>query len=422
MRSMISVSWTAATSAGGAGAAKPLIAALHYTDPNVRVESVGARALGEARTVEPLIAALHDADRKVRVEAVGALRAWGDAHAIEPLIAALTDEDGDVRGLAIEALGEIGDARAVGPIIACVVAHPSVYARDVYAPGPGQLVQIGDAPALRAALKNTDKRVRLVAAEALVGIGDVDGVCAAASDEDREVRWAAYPGLVKFRDARAVEPLCVALTDAGDLDLPCHAADALGAIGDARAVEPLCAALAASAALDSRGHFADTSLTGFIVRALDRIGDARVVGPLRALRFAQDAFGRPQPQDTEARIQAVEALRKIGGAPDQVSGRAAAERKPETRDRSPQQSLDRQPRAARQGGADVLITEVGNKRLQVIKAVRTLTNLDIPEAAEIVDARPSRAVLANVSHEEAERAKAQLEAPRVGATVEIIEH
>jgi HEAT repeat protein len=98
------------------------------------------------------------------------------------------------------------------------------------------------------------------------------------------------------------------------LDTRSAAAEALGEIGDARAVRPLCAALAVSSALGPHGNIADDSLTWFIVSALDRIGDARVAGPLRALRVAPNDFG-PQ-QDTKARRQAIEALRKIGGVPD----------------------------------------------------------------------------------------------------------
>ncbi len=65
---------------------------------------------------------------------------------------------------------------------------------------------------------------------------------------------------------------------------------------------------------------------------------------------------------------------------------------------------------------DVILASIGDKKLQVIKEVRALTNLGLKEAKELVDAAP-KAVLEKVSREEAEKAKQQLEA--AGATVEL---
>ncbi|GAB4546205.1 MAG: 50S ribosomal protein L7/L12 [Anaerolineae bacterium] len=65
---------------------------------------------------------------------------------------------------------------------------------------------------------------------------------------------------------------------------------------------------------------------------------------------------------------------------------------------------------------DVLLTEVGAKKIQVIKVVRQLTNLGLKESKELVDGAPST-VLQAVSKEVAEDAKAKLEAE--GATVQI---
>jgi len=65
---------------------------------------------------------------------------------------------------------------------------------------------------------------------------------------------------------------------------------------------------------------------------------------------------------------------------------------------------------------DVILKEVGAKKIQVIKVVRQLTDLGLQESKALVESAPST-VLQGVSKEVAEDAKAKLEAE--GATVEI---
>jgi large subunit ribosomal protein L7/L12 len=65
---------------------------------------------------------------------------------------------------------------------------------------------------------------------------------------------------------------------------------------------------------------------------------------------------------------------------------------------------------------DVVLTGAGDKKIQVIKEVRTLTSLGLKEAKDLVDSAP-KAVLEKVTKEEAEKAKAQLEG--AGASVEL---
>ena len=65
---------------------------------------------------------------------------------------------------------------------------------------------------------------------------------------------------------------------------------------------------------------------------------------------------------------------------------------------------------------DVLLNEVGAKKIQVIKVVRQLTNLGLREAKDLVDGAPST-VLQAVTKEVAEDAKSKLEAE--GATVAV---
>ena len=66
---------------------------------------------------------------------------------------------------------------------------------------------------------------------------------------------------------------------------------------------------------------------------------------------------------------------------------------------------------------DVIITGVGEKKIQVIKEVRSLTSLGLKEAKDLVDSAPGAKVLEKASKEDAAKAKAQLEA--AGATVEV---
>jgi len=65
---------------------------------------------------------------------------------------------------------------------------------------------------------------------------------------------------------------------------------------------------------------------------------------------------------------------------------------------------------------DVILTAAGDKKIQVIKEVRSLTSLGLKEAKDLVDGAP-KPVLEKVNKEDAEKAKAQLEG--AGATVEL---
>jgi len=65
---------------------------------------------------------------------------------------------------------------------------------------------------------------------------------------------------------------------------------------------------------------------------------------------------------------------------------------------------------------DVILTEAGDKKIQVIKEVRALTSLGLKEAKDLVEAAP-KPVLEKANKEDAEKAKAALEG--AGATVEI---
>ena len=65
---------------------------------------------------------------------------------------------------------------------------------------------------------------------------------------------------------------------------------------------------------------------------------------------------------------------------------------------------------------EIFIADVGDKKIDVIKAVRTITGLGLKEAKAIVDGAPA-SVKEGANKEEAETAKSQLE--EAGATVEL---
>lgn len=65
---------------------------------------------------------------------------------------------------------------------------------------------------------------------------------------------------------------------------------------------------------------------------------------------------------------------------------------------------------------DVILSNVGEKKIEVIKAVRNITGLSLKEAKTIVDEAP-KAVREKITKDEAEKVKKQLEA--AGATAEI---
>ena len=65
---------------------------------------------------------------------------------------------------------------------------------------------------------------------------------------------------------------------------------------------------------------------------------------------------------------------------------------------------------------DVILEAAGDKKIQVIKVVRELTNLGLKEAKDLVDGAP-KPVLEKVSKDDADKAKAKLE--ESGATVTV---
>lgn len=74
------------------------------------------------------------------------------------------------------------------------------------------------------------------------------------------------------------------------------------------------------------------------------------------------------------------------------------------------------PAAEEKTSFDVILKEVGQEKIKVVKVVKDLTGLGLKEAKEVVDGAP-KAVKEGVNKEQAEEMKTKLE--EVGATVEI---
>ncbi len=72
--------------------------------------------------------------------------------------------------------------------------------------------------------------------------------------------------------------------------------------------------------------------------------------------------------------------------------------------------------AEEQSDFDVILEGAGEKKIQVIKEVRTLTNLGLKEAKDLVDGAP-KTVLEKVNKETADKAKAALEGAGASVTV-----
>jgi large subunit ribosomal protein L7/L12 len=120
---------------------------------------------------------------------------------------------------------------------------------------------------------------------------------------------------------------------------------------------------------------------------LNGIADLSVIELSELLKEFEEKFGV-----TAAAPVAVAAAPAAGGTDD---GDAASEEKSDF---------------------DVILTSGGDKKIQVIKEVRSLTSLGLKEAKDLVDGAP-KPVLEKVSKADAEKAKAALEA--AGATVEV---
>jgi large subunit ribosomal protein L7/L12 len=119
---------------------------------------------------------------------------------------------------------------------------------------------------------------------------------------------------------------------------------------------------------------------------LDAIKELSIIEAAELSKKIEEEFG----------IQAAAPM-AVGTAPGGAAGAAAEEVEEQTE-------------------FDVVLQAAGDKKIQVIKEVRALTNLGLKEAKDLVDGAPN-AVLEHVPKEQADSAREKLEA--AGATVEV---
>ncbi len=118
---------------------------------------------------------------------------------------------------------------------------------------------------------------------------------------------------------------------------------------------------------------------------LDAISDMSVMDMVDLIKLMEDKFG----------VTAAAPVAAVAAAPAGDAAGEAAEEKSEF---------------------EIFLAEVGDKKIDVIKVVRTITGLGLKEAKALVDSAPS-SLKEGANKDEAEQAKSQLE--EAGATVEL---
>ena len=124
-----------------------------------------------------------------------------------------------------------------------------------------------------------------------------------------------------------------------------------------------------------------------IKKLVDQIGDLSVIELSELVKAIEVKFG----------VEAAAPVMMAGAVAAGVTSEAA-------------------PAAEEKTEFDVMLTAIGEKKIQVIKVVRELTGLGLKEAKDLVESAPGK-VLEGVDKSAAESAKAKLE--EQGATVEV---
>jgi HEAT repeat protein len=161
---------------GSPEAIEPLIR--HLAEPESSVRFWVISALGELRAdqaVEPLLLVLEGGrdEGSCANAAVTALGAIGAAEAVDVLIARLDEPKPWARANVVTALGSIGSRRAVGPLLELLNGEPQdVHVRRALMVAFAQLQAPEAEAALRRALDDPDREVRIYAAEALRALTD----------------------------------------------------------------------------------------------------------------------------------------------------------------------------------------------------------------------------------------------------------
>lgn len=239
-----------------------------------------------------------DPDEEIRRDAVHALSWFHSKESADSVAAALLrDKSEVVRASAVEALGST-----------CWIVNEALISEP--------LGKLGGREALRAALEDTSRHVRIGAARSLGILRDYESarllIAVLVKDSDSGVRSVAAEALGKLKAAEAVAPLIGILENPDNRAIWRAAAKALGEIGDKQAIEALAQLLekdtdgkvryyAASALASIGGEKTveplikalkdtepDVQLTA--IQALGRPGNSRAVKPLLSIALDNDSY------------------------------------------------------------------------------------------------------------------------------------
>lgn len=249
-----------------------------------RARSAAAHALAyivEPRTTDALRSALHDPDAWVRYFAATSLGRRRDVEAFDDLAAAArSDRARPVRVAAVEAIGTINGERTVELLSELIAVDDSDLATAALR-ALGATDAEAAVPVLCAALRSSEARRRIAAAEALACAVTIDGVEAlawtACADADENVSAAAIAALGSIASCRPAfaEAALHALVDvAGDANARPHAvaallrapASAIPGLGDVLLWEESSARLTAVEVL---GRMARPAASAYLVQALE---------------------------------------------------------------------------------------------------------------------------------------------------------
>jgi HEAT repeat protein len=182
-------------------------------DPNAAVRASAMAGLGKERNAigaDRLIAALADRDAGVRLAAARALGELGDRRAVDRLMEQLSDADPGVRAAVAAALAALGDPS--GELVLQVLEDSDTaraeLARRADSRAVAALIRLGTegSPSERLAVART-----LELAPWPVAVPSL--IASLEQDHDVDVRATAARALGVKRDARAIEPLLLAVVD-----------------------------------------------------------------------------------------------------------------------------------------------------------------------------------------------------------------
>jgi HEAT repeat protein/beta-lactamase regulating signal transducer with metallopeptidase domain len=332
--------WAVRRTGSGLTLAKCLVKVAEWMDTSPRVVPVS----GMAEHRSQLVARIH---RLVEDRAmIGQFkRRWVVPLVVLPLglTAALAPGFTPVRPAAIDAQQP---APAPSPLTAPVVA-PSALRGTSASPKLAGLAWAtprhsaadtvsGVVPALIAALKDPDPKVREAAASSLGQLEDpraIPALIEASRDTNSDVRAAALQSLSRFDDPRVIDPMILALKDP-NRDVRQDAAQSLGRFKDPRALRPLTAALSDSsadvrqAAAQSLGELGDPLAAPALGGALKdpkadvRQSAAQALGELDLKTAPQALIDALSDPDADVRQSAAQSLGEIQD-PRAVPGLAA---------------------------------------------------------------------------------------------------